>query len=70
MASRWYCVQWSHPKRSWIDLPSLASKKLKEADDAAISFAEQNKVVTRVLRKPHGWEPSLEQEDTNASAQP
>lgn len=54
---RWYCVQWSHAKKGWLDLPSLASKKEKEANDAAKVFAEENSVVTRVIRKPHGWKP-------------
>jgi hypothetical protein len=59
MAARWYCVQWSHPARGWVDLPSLASKKEKEANDAALVFAEEHPgVVTRTIRKPHGWEPT------------
>jgi len=43
--------------KGWIDLPMLASKKEKEANDSAAEFAERNKVVARVIRKPHGWEP-------------
>lgn len=58
MAARWYCVQWSHPQRGWLDLPSLASKKEKEANASALNFAEEHPgVVTRTIRKPHGWEP-------------
>ena len=54
---RFYCPQWCHSMKGWIDLPMLASKKEKEANDSAAEFAERNKVVARVIRKPHGWEP-------------
>lgn len=57
MAARWYCVQFCHSMKGWIDLPSLASKREKEANDAAQKFAEANHVVCRVIRKPHSWEP-------------
>jgi hypothetical protein len=56
--SRYYCPQWCHDKKGWIDIDSLASKKEKEANDAAKEFAEIHKVVTRTIRKPHGWNPS------------
>ncbi len=56
MAARWYCVQAAH-YQGWIDLVSLASLKLKEASDWAKEFAESKQVITRVIRKPHGWEP-------------
>ena len=59
MASRYYCPQWAHQRRGWLDLPSLASKREKEANDAARAFAEEPRVVVRTLRKPHGWKPSV-----------
>lgn len=55
--ARYYCPQWCHSKKGWVDISFLASKKEKEANDSAKEFAENNKVVTRVIRKPHNWEP-------------
>lgn len=55
---RFYCVQWCHRTKGWLDLPSLASKKESEANDSSEEFAKAHGVVTRVIRKPHGWEPS------------
>lgn len=57
---RFYCPQWCHNTKGWIDLPSLASKKEKEAIDAAEEFAvnEHPGVRTRVIRKPHNWNPT------------
>jgi hypothetical protein len=57
MAKRYYCPQFSDFAKGWVDLPSLASLKEKEAVDAAESFAFQNQRITRVIRKPHGWTP-------------
>ena len=55
--ARYYCVQASHPVRGWVDLPSLASLKQKEAERDAEEFARRAKAVARVIRKPHGWVP-------------
>jgi hypothetical protein len=52
---RLYCPQWCHRTKGWIDLPMLADKQKKPADDAAEEFAQQHKVATRVIKKPHGW---------------
>jgi hypothetical protein len=57
MPARYYCVQWCHSRRGWLDLPSLASTKEKEAVDASEQFAHEHHVVTRTIRKPHGWTP-------------
>jgi hypothetical protein len=54
---RYYCPQWCHNRKGWIDLPSLASLKRKEAEDAAEQFAKENLVVVRTIRKPKGWKP-------------
>lgn len=58
MAKRFYCPQWCHAKKGWIDLPMLASTSEKEANNAAEAFCTERRVQTRVIRKPHGWEPS------------
>ena len=58
---RYYCPQWCHSKRGWTDLPMLASTSEKPANDTATEFAEKNHVVTRVIRKPKGWEPKPEE---------
>ena len=55
--ARFYCPQWCHAMQGWIDLPSLASTKEREAINASEEFAERNKVQCRVIRKPHGWQP-------------
>ena len=39
----------------------LASTSEKPANDTATEFAEKNHVVTRVIRKPKGWEPKPEE---------
>lgn len=54
---RWYCPQAAHHMWGWIDLPSLASTRKREADTQARQFAIGQGMVTRVIRKPHGWEP-------------
>lgn len=69
MAARFYCVQWCHVRRGWIDLPSLASKSEKEANDAAEQFAKTNGVVTRTIRKPKGWVPGAKLSDTQESTE-
>lgn len=55
--SRYYCPQVHDSQRSWIDLPTLASKREKEANEAARQYAEKHVRVVRVIRKPHGWTP-------------
>ena len=62
---RFYAVQWCHPRKGWLDLPSLASTKEKEAIDNMASFQEQRaeRLAMRVIRKPHGWEPTQAPED-------
>ncbi len=62
MAKRYYCPQF-HSVQGWVDLPSLASTKAKEANDAAEVFATDKQRITRVLRKPHGWEPEVSPEE-------
>ena len=57
MAKRWYCPQWKHKDKGWINLPTLASKKKKGADDNAKEFAEKNTVVVRTHKMPKGWMP-------------
>ena len=55
---RYYCVQVSHPRRGWVDHPSFASTRKSEADDDAENFTRLHHIVTRVIRKPHGWTPT------------
>lgn len=50
-------MQWCHSMRGWTDLPQTATKKAKEAERAAEVVAKERRVVTRVIRKPNGWEP-------------
>ncbi len=59
MAVRYYCPQWCHQEKGWLDLPSLASKKLKEANDSLKEFLGQQHqgLQGRVIRKPKGWKP-------------
>jgi len=57
MAARWYCVQWCHSTKGWIDVPSLAFIGKKEADNAAEAYAHKHMAATRAIRKPHGWAP-------------
>jgi hypothetical protein len=56
---RYYCPQYSDNQRGWVDVESLASKSKKEADAGAKAVAEKLTRVTRVIRKPKGWEPDL-----------
>lgn len=59
MATRYYCVQWCHNRKGWLDLPSLASKSEKIATDNMVAFQAQEStaLAMRVIRKPHGWIP-------------
>ncbi len=59
MSKRYYCPQFADSKRGWVDLPSLASTKEKEALDNMENFAKDQNIhcVMRVIRKTHGWEP-------------
>jgi len=57
MPSRFYCVQSRAARAGWVDLPSLASVHEHEAIQSSQAFSEQNGVLTRVIRKPHGWSP-------------
>ena len=36
MAARYYCPQWCHRTKGWIDLPMLADKQLKPATHAIL----------------------------------
>lgn len=54
---RWYCVQSSDAIRGWVDAPRLAAMSKVVADRRALQLAEELGRVTRVIRKPHGWEP-------------
>ena len=56
--SRFYCPQWSHPKRGRTDIPVLASTHEKAANDACAEFCERHGTTGRVVRKPHGWKPT------------
>jgi len=55
---RYYIVQYCHAMRGWTDLPQTATKKAKEAEKVSEEVAKERRVVTRVIRKPNGWEPS------------
>jgi len=66
---RWYCVQVAHSVHGWIDLPSLASTRKLEAVTLAGTFSEGQGVVTRVIRKPHGWEPPTGSDDPMDTAE-
>lgn len=61
MSARYYCPQACDSRKGWVDLPSLASTKEKEAERNVLNWREQspsnNTLQTRVIRKPHGWEP-------------
>lgn len=57
MAKRFYCPQFHDSVKGYVDLPTLASTKEKEANTAAKTFTEENGRITRIIRKPHGWEP-------------
>ena len=64
MSKRFYCVQFSHPKQGWIDLPSLASIKENQAINNMNDFSQEHpRTPLRVIRKPHGWIPSNSSED-------
>lgn len=54
--------------KGWVDLPSLASASKKEADVGAREFAKRFQVVTRTIRKPHGWEPIESQPESQPLA--
>jgi len=55
---RYYIVQYCHAMRGWTDLPQTATKKAKEAEKVSEEVAKERRMVTRVIRKPNGWEPS------------
>lgn len=55
---RYYIVQYCHAMRGWTDLPQTATKRAKEAEKVSEEVAKEKRVVTRVIRKPNGWEPS------------
>ena len=58
MPSRYYCVQVNLPGGfGWLDLPSLASLSRKEAEANSMAFSEERGRMSRVIRKPHGWDP-------------
>ncbi len=61
--SRYYCPQFSDKRAGWTDLPSLASKKEKEAIRNMEDFQNQRNelLAMRVIRKPHGWSPETPQ---------
>jgi hypothetical protein len=54
---RFYCPQWCHRTKGWIDIPMLASTQEKPVNDALKRFCEEHQVQGRVIRKPHGWSP-------------
>jgi hypothetical protein len=54
---RYYIPQFCDSRRGWVDMPQLASKQKKVADDAAKVVAEGSQVATRAIQKPVGWEP-------------
>ena len=56
---RFYFVQWCHNTRGWLDVPRMAFKKLKPANDMAKEYAKKTGAVTRVIRKPKGWKPKF-----------
>ena len=56
--TRYYIVQYCHVMRGWTDLPQTATKRAKEAEKVSEEVAKEKRVVTRVIRKPNGWEPS------------
>lgn len=64
---RYYVVQYCHRARGWTDLPSLASFKQKECQDASEDFASTHRVVTRVIRKPKGWVPPAPSDEPEES---
>lgn len=68
--ARYYIVQAHHSVRGWVDLPSLASLHKAEADRHAVGFSERRKVITRVVRKAHGWVPPEEALPEPSAAHP
>jgi hypothetical protein len=56
MAHRLYTVQGSYPRTGWVDLEFWSTKE-KPCIDRAEEFTTNTGVVTRVIRKPHGWVP-------------
>lgn len=61
---RYYCPQ-AITKKGYVDLPSLASSSMTKASEAARNFAEQHRVVVRVIRKAKGWSPSEVRDQTS-----
>lgn len=55
--SRYYTAQYSDYWRGWVDIEGGAFKNKQMADKKAKEFAENNRRVTRTIRKPKGWEP-------------
>ncbi len=52
-----YCPQWEHKSKGWIDLPSLASESERTANVAAKLFSRQFNCKTQVVQKPEKWNP-------------
>lgn len=56
MSKRYYAVQWCHDRRGWLDLPLYGFQRVPLEREAR-EFTQEHHVVTRVIRKPKGWEP-------------
>jgi len=62
MAARYYAVQGCFARGGWKTLPTLASRKEHEAIHLMEEVsAEQPRMVYRVQRMAHGWEPEGEE---------
>lgn len=57
MAARYYCPQSWDRRRGWIDHAGYVSHHESYAIRKSIEVAEHYRVLTRVIRKPHGWTP-------------
>lgn len=57
MASRFYAVQSCSPVGGWVDVGVYSKKEFACIDHASV-IAEKTSKVTRVIRKPHSFEPN------------
>jgi len=56
MSKRYWCPQFCHRNKGWIDLPGASYKK-SDVDAIAECIAQKHLVATRSIRKPHNWKP-------------
>lgn len=57
MSARYYAVQACFSRGGWKTLPTLASRKEREAIGLMEEMGQKRQMVYRVQRMAHGWEP-------------